>query len=87
MRRIVAHAAERNVTIVPEIDMPGHASAALVAYPGLGVTEHPPAAVPADWGVYANLYNVEDGTFNFLQDVLDEVMALFPGKKVLFGWE
>jgi hexosaminidase len=85
VRRIVAHAAERNVTLVPEIDMPGHASAALVAYPELGVTEHPPAAVPADWGVYSNLYNVEEGTFNFLQDVLDEVMALFPGKYLHAG--
>jgi hexosaminidase len=85
VRRIVAHAAERNVTIVPEIDMPGHASAALVAYPELGVTDHPPAAVPADWGVYSNLYNVEDGTFTFLQNVLDEVMALFPGRYVHAG--
>ena len=85
VRRIVAHAAERNVTIVPEVDMPGHASAAIVAYPQLGVTDHPPTAVPSDWGVYSNLYNVEDSTFNFLDDVLDEVMALFPGTYVHVG--
>ena len=85
VRRIVAHAAERNITIVPEIDMPGHATAAVVAYPRLGVMEHPPSAVPADWGIYSNLYNVDDGTFNFLEDVLDEVMALFPGKYLHLG--
>jgi hexosaminidase len=47
--------------------------------------EHPPTAVPADWGIYPNLYNVDDGTFNFLEDVLDEVMALFPGKYLHVG--
>jgi hexosaminidase len=85
VRRIVAHAAERNITIVPEIDMPGHATAAIVAYPRLGVTDHPPTAVPADWGIYSNLYNVEESTFTFLEDVLDEVMALFPGEYVHVG--
>ena len=85
VRGIVAHAAERNVTIVPEIDMPGHATAAIVAYPQLGVTDHPPAAVPSDWGIYQNLYNVDDSTFAFLDDVLDEVMALFPSEYVHIG--
>ena len=85
VRRIVAHAAERNITIVPEIDMPGHATAAIVAYPRLGVLDHPPPVVPADWGIYPNLYNVEEDTFAFLEDVLDEVMALFPGAYVHVG--
>lgn len=85
VRRIVAHAAERNITVVPEIDMPGHASAAIVAYPRLGVTDHPPTAVPSDWGIYSNLYNVEEGTFQFLEDVLDEVMTLFPGEYIHVG--
>lgn len=85
VRRIVAHAAERNITVVPEIDMPGHATAAIVAYPQLGVTDHPPTAVPSDWGIYSNLYNVEESTFNFLDDVLDEVMALFPGEYIHVG--
>ncbi len=53
--------------------------AAIVAYPQLGVTGRPPDAVPSDWGLYANLYNVDDSTFASLDDVLDEVMALFPG--------
>jgi hexosaminidase len=85
VRRIVAHAAERNVTIIPEIDMPGHASAAIAAYPELGVTDHPPVAVPADWGLYPNLYNVEESTFTFIENVLDEVIALFPGEYVHVG--
>jgi hexosaminidase len=85
VRQIVAHAAERNVTIVPELDMPGHATAAIVAYPQLGATDHPPTTVPADWGLYPNLYNVEEGTFTFIENVLDEVMALFPGQYVHVG--
>src|SRR5258707_478412 len=85
VRRIVAHAAARNITIVPEIDIPGHATAAIVAYPQLGVTSHAPQAVPADWGIYPNLFNVEDSTFDFLEDVLAEVMELFPGEYVHVG--
>src|SRR2546423_7314245 len=84
-RRIVAHAAARNVTIVPEIDMPGHATAAIVAYPQLGVTSQAPQAVAADWGVYPNLFNVEESTFDFLEDVLAEVMELFPGEYIHVG--
>jgi len=85
VRRVVAHARARYVTIVPEIDMPGHATAAIVAYPRLGVTDHPPRAVPADWGVFPNLYNVEESTFGFLEDVLVEVMELFPGEYIHLG--
>jgi hexosaminidase len=85
VRRIVAHARARYVTIVPEIDMPGHATAAIVAYPRLGVTDDPPRAVPADWGIFPNLYNVEESTFGFLEDVLAEVMELFPGEYIHLG--
>jgi hexosaminidase len=85
VRRIVAHASQRNVTIVPEIDMPGHATAAVVAYPRLGSVVPAPAAVPSDWGVYSNLYNVDDSTFEFLENVLCEVVQLFPGKYVHIG--
>jgi hexosaminidase len=85
VRRIVAYAAERNVTIVPEIDIPGHASAAIVAYPRLGVLERAPSEVPADWGGYPNLFNVEESTFAFLEDVLAEVMQLFPGEYIHVG--
>jgi hexosaminidase len=90
VREIVAYAAARYITIVPEIDMPGHASAAIAAYPQLGVIQpganyHPPRRVPADWGIYSNLFNVEESTFEFLQDVLGEVLTLFPGEYVHVG--
>ena len=85
VRHLVAYAAQRGITIVPEIEMPGHATAAIVAYPQLASIADPPAAVPADWGVYRNLYNVDESTFVFLQDVLDEVMALFPSRFIHVG--
>jgi hexosaminidase len=85
VRQIVAHAAARHVRVVPEIDLPGHATAAIVAYPWLGATLVPPKAVPADWGIYPNLFNVEERTFDFLDEVLDEVTALFPGQYIHVG--
>ena len=85
VRRIVAHARERYITIVPEIDMPGHATAAIVAYPRLGVTDHPPTAVPEEWGIFPNLYNAEESTFSFLEDVLAEVIELFPAEFIHVG--
>lgn len=84
VRRIVARAAARHVTLVPEIEMPGHATAAIVAYPELGASAAP-AAVPADWGIYPNLFNVDESTFTFLENVLAEVMRLFPGPYVHIG--
>jgi len=65
--------------------MPGHATAAIVAYPGLGTVAEPPAAVSSDWGVFPYLYNVDDKTFAFLEDVLTETMALFPGTYIHVG--
>jgi hexosaminidase len=85
VRHLVAYAAQRGVTIVPEIEMPGHASAAIVAYPWLASTDDPPRAVPSDWGVYRNLYNVDERTFAFLEDVLEEVMAIFPSRYIHIG--
>ena len=84
VRDIVRYAAERYVTIVPEIDMPGHAQAAIAAYPWLGARgDHP--AVSADWGVHAYLLNVDERTFGFVGDVLAEVMELFPGPYIHVG--
>ncbi|HET6555014.1 MAG TPA: family 20 glycosylhydrolase [Dyella sp.] len=84
IRAIVAYAADRHITIVPEIDMPGHAQAAVASYPALGVTgTRPPVSV--DWGVNPYLYNVDDHTIRFLEDVLDEVMALFPSTYIHVG--
>ncbi len=83
-REIVAYAAARHITVVPEIEMPGHAQAAIAAYPQFGVTGATPPVSP-DWGVHPYLYNVDDATFAFLQDVLDEVMAVFPGRYIHVG--
>jgi hexosaminidase len=84
VRRVVAYAAARCITIVPEIDMPGHAQAAVAAYPQLGVTgRRPPVSI--DWGVNPYLYNVDDATFTFIEHVLDEVMALFPSRYIHVG--
>jgi hexosaminidase len=84
IREIVRHAAARHVVIVPEIDMPGHAQAAIAAYPQFGVTGKRPPVSP-DWGVHTYLYNVDDATFSFLEDVLGEVMDLFPGTYIHIG--
>jgi hexosaminidase len=85
VRDIVAHAASRHITVVPEIEMPGHATAAVVAYPRLGVTDKPPKAVPSDWGIYPTLFNVDDATFTFFEDVLTEVIQLFPSPYIHVG--
>lgn len=84
VRDVVAYAAARNVTIVPEIEMPGHAAAAIAAYPEFGSGEAP-AAVPSDWGVLPYLYAPEDKTYAFLEDVLTEVMDLFPSRYIHIG--
>jgi hexosaminidase len=85
IRQIVAYAAARHITIVPEIDMPGHATAMVAAYPELGSTTTPPTAPSSDWGVLPNLLNTEDSTFTFVDHVLDELMALFPGRYIHVG--
>ncbi len=85
VREIIAYAAARQITIVPEIEMPGHASAAVVAYPRLGVSRNLPTAVPEEWGVFTTLFNTDDATFSFLEDVLSEVIDLFPGEYIHVG--
>ena len=85
VRKIVSHALERNVTIVPEIDMPGHATAATVAYPQLANTVPAPAVVPSDWGVYSDFFDANQSTFEFFENVLAEVVSLFPGRYVHIG--
>lgn len=84
IREIVAYAAARHITIVPEIEMPGHATAAIAAYPQIGSTKKP-VQVSGDWGVFPNLFNVNDTTFSFIEDVLTEVMALFPSPYIHVG--
>ena len=84
VREIVAYARERFVTVVPEIEMPGHSQAAIAAYPMLGNTMTP-LDVSTTWGIHQNILNPEDPTIHFMQDVLIEVMELFPGRFVHIG--
>ncbi|GFZ86561.1 hypothetical protein GCM10011408_01230 [Dyella caseinilytica] len=84
IRDVVAYATARHITVVPEIDMPGHAQAAVASYPQIGVTGKRPS-VSVDWGVNPYLYNVDDATFQFIDNVLDEVMALFPSHYIHVG--
>ena len=84
VREIVAYARDRFVNVVPEIEMPGHALAAIAAYPELGVTGQP-ADVGTRWGVYANILNADSSTVSFMQDVLTEVMELFPSRFIHVG--
>jgi hexosaminidase len=83
VRGIVRFAATRHVQIIPEIDLPGHATAAIAAYPSLGVA--PVSGVSPNWGVLTHLFNLEPATFDFLEGVLTEVMQLFPGREIHIG--
>jgi hexosaminidase len=85
IRSVVAYAKARHVTIVPEIDMPGHATAMIAAYPKLASIVSPPTTPSRDWGILPNLLNVDDSTFAFVDHVLDEVIELFPGSLVHVG--
>jgi hexosaminidase len=84
IKEIVKYAADRFITIVPEIEMPGHAQAAIASYPWLGSTDVP-TEVATSWGVKPYLYNPFDTTFHFLEKVLTEVFELFPGEYVHIG--
>jgi hexosaminidase len=85
VREIVRFAADRGITVVPEIEMPGHVTAAAVAYPWLSASPDPPREVPSDWGVYPDAYALDERTFGFVEDVLREVMELFPGRWIHVG--
>lgn len=85
LRAIVAYAADRGIEIVPEIDVPGHALAAIRAYPEWGMGVPVPPGTEAHWGVFPWLYNSEDATFAALETILGEVMAVFPGRYIHIG--
>ena len=84
VREVVRYAAERFITVVPEIEMPGHAQAILAAYPELG-NGTAPVEVWTRWGISERILNVEDRTIAFLKDVLAEVVELFPSPYVHVG--
>jgi len=84
VREVVRYAAERFVTVVPGIDIPGHSQAAVAAYPWLGVTGQRPQ-VWTEWGVSPWLLRPDEKTLRFIENVLDEVMRLFPSPYVSLG--
>lgn len=84
IKEVVKYAQERHITIVPEIEMPGHALAALSAYPDLACTKG--SFEPATkWGVFDDVFCPKDETFTFLENVLDEVIGLFPSQYIHIG--
>lgn len=85
IREIVDYAADLHITVIPEIEMPGHSTAAIAAYPWLGSSGNT-ISVPTVFGVGKDVYNVTDPkVYAFLTDVLDEVIALFPSKIIHIG--
>ncbi|MEA3479014.1 MAG: family 20 glycosylhydrolase [Bacteroidota bacterium] len=85
IREIVAYAKSRHITVVPEIELPGHCMASLAAYPELSCTGGP-FKVPSIWGVKEDVYCAgNEATFEFLENVLAEVMELFPGEYIHIG--
>ncbi|TDE44825.1 beta-N-acetylhexosaminidase [Flavobacterium rhamnosiphilum] len=106
VKDIVKYASDRFITVIPEIEMPGHSSAAIAAYPLLSCFPNEKTDIPANmisekskqelasgriklvqetWGVFTDVYAPTEYTFKFLEDVLDEVMALFPSKYIHVG--
>jgi hexosaminidase len=85
IREVVNYAKKKHVTIIPEIEMPGHASAALAAYPELGCVEGKNYKVKSTWGVFEDIYCPKEETFTFLENVLTEVIELFPSKYIHIG--
>lgn len=102
VKEIVKYAADRRITVLPEIEMPGHASAAVAAYPWLSCFPNEETVIPTHpsegsklkhgkkvqetWGVFDDVFCAgNDSTFSFLQDVLDEILPLFPSQKIHVG--
>lgn len=100
IKDVVKYAADRHITIIPEIEMPGHASAAIAAYPQLSCFPDESTKAPAGtawagpttgkqvqqaWGVFPDIFSPSEYTFHFLEDVLDEVMELFPSQYIHIG--
>ncbi len=100
IKEIVRYATERHITIIPEIEMPGHASAAIAAYPQLSCFPEEDTEVPSScdwngsrkgkqvqqtWGVFDDVFAPTAYTFHFLENVLDEVLALFPSQYIHIG--
>ncbi len=78
IREVVKYAKERHITVIPEIELPGHASAALAAYPQFGCKTDHQYKVQTTWGIFKEVFCPTEETFKFLEDVLTETIALFP---------
>ena len=85
MREVVKYAQERFITVIPEIEMPGHSVAVLSVYPELGGNPDRVLPVTGTWGVHEQVLFPREETFTFLENVLTEVMVLFPGKYIHIG--
>jgi hexosaminidase len=85
VRDVVEYARVRGVTVVPEIEMPGHSVAAIASYPWLGCTGDTTIRVANSWGVFQDVYCPREVTFTFLENVLTEVLALFPSEYIHVG--
>src|SRR5207253_9012266 len=77
IKDVVAYAKARYITVIPEIELPGHSSAALAAYPELGCKADYKYKVQTTWGIFKDVYCPTEKTFSFLEDVLSEVIDLF----------
>ncbi len=87
IRDVIKYASERHITIIPEIELPGHCISALVAYPHLACGDNPgPFKTIESWGIYEDVFCAgKESTFEFLENVLTEVMELFPSKYIHIG--
>ncbi|GAB3314139.1 hypothetical protein GCM10027299_01940 [Larkinella ripae] len=85
IREVIKYAQDRFITIVPEIEMPGHAMAILAAYPQLGSSPDKIVPVTGKWGVHEDVLFPREETFQFLEEVLTEVIGLFPGQYIHIG--
>jgi hexosaminidase len=88
VKEVIRYAADRYITIIPEIEMPGHSMAVLAAYPELSTTPKLPKKVAETWGIFNKFNNVllpSEQTFTFLEEVLTEVMDLFPSPYIHIG--
>ncbi|WP_027927690.1 beta-N-acetylhexosaminidase [Amycolatopsis benzoatilytica] len=85
LREIVAYAAARSVTVVPEVDVPGHARAAIAAYPALGPASEHPWEVWTSWGISTSLLDPSESTLDFFREVFDHVLDIFPSPVIALG--
>ena len=84
INEVVRYASDRGINVIPEIEMPGHSQAAVSSYPELGCTGEQVGVAPL-WGVFKEIYCSKNETFDFLEDIIDEVVELFPGKYIHIG--